>query len=54
MKDIAFREKELRRWETVFPEAIVHRFPEAGHFVQEEQGSDLVKLIETFMGEKRS
>ncbi|NDJ77371.1 MAG: alpha/beta fold hydrolase, partial [Chloroflexi bacterium] len=32
MKDIAFREKELKRWMQLFPQAEVTRFPEAGHY----------------------
>lgn len=33
MKDIAFREKELRRWMALFPEAAVTRYANAGHYV---------------------
>lgn len=36
MKDIAFREKELKRWIDLFPHAKVVRYPEAGHFLAEE------------------
>jgi len=36
MKDIAFREKELRRWERTFPEARTVRLASSGHYVQEE------------------
>ncbi|MCB8944442.1 MAG: alpha/beta fold hydrolase [Ardenticatenaceae bacterium] len=49
MKDIAFREKELRRWQTLFPQAAVTRFADAGHYVQDEKGPEVAALIETFM-----
>lgn len=37
MKDIAFRERELERWSSEFPEARVVRYPDAGHFVADER-----------------
>ncbi len=49
LKDIAFREQELRRWERVLPQAQVHRFPEAGHFVQEEEGDAVAGLVDAFL-----
>lgn len=45
MKDIAFREKELRRWQGVFPDGKVVTYPDAGHYVQEEKGDEIVALI---------
>jgi haloalkane dehalogenase len=45
MKDIAFREKELRRWSATFPEARVIRFEDAGHFVAEEKPDQLAQAI---------
>ncbi len=44
-KDIAFREKELNRWQEAFPEARVVRYPDAGHFVAEEKPTELVTEI---------
>jgi haloalkane dehalogenase len=49
MKDIAFREKELNRWAAVFPQAKVIRYADAGHYVQDEKGSELASQIELFM-----
>lgn len=49
MKDIAFREKELRRWQGLFPRAQVTRLETAGHFVQEEAGEVVAPLIREFM-----
>jgi haloalkane dehalogenase len=45
MKDIAFRQKELARWMSLFPEARVVRFPDCGHFVSEECGPELIEEI---------
>jgi haloalkane dehalogenase len=45
MKDIAFREKELNRWRSLFPDAKVVRYPECGHFVAEERPDDLAQEI---------
>ncbi|MBK7897517.1 MAG: hypothetical protein IPJ90_22055 [Anaerolineaceae bacterium] len=46
MKDIAFREKELNTWVAAFPEAIVVRYADAGHFVSEEKPAELIADIE--------
>lgn len=43
MKDIAFREKELKRWMETFPEANVKRFEKVGHFVAEENPEGLIR-----------
>ncbi|MFO8063114.1 MAG: alpha/beta fold hydrolase [Spirochaetota bacterium] len=45
MKDIGFREKELRRWSESFPGARVVRFTEVGHFVAEEAPTALAEEI---------
>ncbi|RPJ43024.1 MAG: alpha/beta fold hydrolase, partial [Chloroflexi bacterium] len=49
MKDIAFKEKELDRWTELFPEAQVVRFPEAGHFLQDEEGEEIARIVERFL-----
>lgn len=46
MKDIAFREKELRRWAEAFPEARVVRFSSTGHFVADENSEGLIREME--------
>ncbi|MGE5224799.1 MAG: alpha/beta fold hydrolase [Omnitrophica WOR_2 bacterium] len=53
MKDIAFKEKELKRWEELFPQAQVIRFSEAGHFLQEEEGPQIASLIRSFIKDNR-
>ena len=54
MKDIAFREKELRRRERTFPEARVLRLSAVGHFVQEEAPDELAAAVASFLGETAS
>lgn len=45
MSDIAFREKELLRWEAAFPQARTVRLEGCGHFVAEERPADLAAEI---------
>lgn len=49
MKDIAFRLKELERWESVFPAAQSIRLDSVGHFVQEEAPDELAEAVATFL-----
>lgn len=49
MKDIAFREKELRRWQEAFPEAGVIRLPRVGHFPQEEAPEQVIQALRPFL-----
>lgn len=51
MKDIAFRDKELKRWEQAFPEAQTVRLDGVGHFVQEEAPSELGDAVVRFLSE---
>jgi haloalkane dehalogenase len=51
MKDIAFREKELKRWESTFPEARTVRLSSVGHFVQEEAPDELAAAVVPFLRE---
>jgi haloalkane dehalogenase len=45
MKDIAFREKELKTWVWHFPDVKVVRYPDAGHFLAEEKFDELTREI---------
>ena len=54
MKDIAFREKELKRWERTFPEARSIRLSSVGHFVQEEAPEELAEAVVPFLRETAS
>jgi haloalkane dehalogenase len=49
MKDIAFRKKELHRWEQIFPHARTVRVNSAGHFVQEEAPDELAEAVIPFL-----
>jgi haloalkane dehalogenase len=51
MRDFAFKQKELHRWQEVFPNARVETYRDAGHFLQEELGERLCAPIEDFMAE---
>jgi haloalkane dehalogenase len=51
MKDIAFREKELKRWEQAFPEARAIRLSGVGHYVQEEAPDELGRAVAAFLKE---
>jgi len=45
MSDIAFREKELERWESLFPDRTTVRYAGCGHFVAEERPHELAEQI---------
>ena len=49
MKDIAFREKELKHWIKYFPDAKVVRYADAGHFIAEEKPEELVRELTEMM-----
>jgi haloalkane dehalogenase len=44
-KDPAFKDVYLQRWIEGFPLARVHRLPEVGHFVAEEEPDALVRVL---------
>lgn len=49
MKDIAFREKELKVWSGTFPGADVVRLDKVGHYVQEEGVEELGLAVSRFL-----
>lgn len=49
MKDIAFRPKELRRWQERFPAARTVELATAGHYVQEESPDELAAAVLPFL-----
>jgi haloalkane dehalogenase len=51
MKDIAFRRKELARWEEALSGARMVRLPSVGHFVQEEAPDQLAAAVVSFLKE---
>ncbi len=54
MKDIAFREKELKTWMALLPNASVYRFEDAGHFVQDEKSAELTAILRQLMQKTKS
>jgi haloalkane dehalogenase len=48
-RDIAFREKELLRWERTFPEVRTVCLGSVGHFVQEEAPDELAEAVTGFL-----
>jgi pimeloyl-ACP methyl ester carboxylesterase len=49
MRDFVFDHHFLAEWEKAFPEAEVHRFADAGHYVLEDAGSEILPLIRRFL-----
>ena len=47
-KDFVFDHHFLREWQRLLPAAEVHRFPNAGHYVLEDAGEQILPLIEDF------
>ena len=51
MRDIAFREEELKKWEELLTNHTTRTFKDVGHFVQEELGAGICPLVENFIKE---
>lgn len=49
MRDFVFDVHFLNRWIELFPEASVHRFPDAGHYVLEDAGEQIIPLVQQFI-----
>jgi len=52
MKDIAFREKELKRWTGTLTNCELHRFDDAGHYPHEEKSGHVCRILEDFLGKQ--
>jgi cis-3-alkyl-4-acyloxetan-2-one decarboxylase len=48
-KDFVFDHHFLNEWLRRFPHADVHRFPDAGHYVLEDAGDEIVPLVQQFL-----
>jgi haloalkane dehalogenase len=48
MRDIAFTERDLERWTSLFEQAEVHRYERVGHFPPEEVGDELCAVLDAF------
>jgi haloalkane dehalogenase len=50
LADPAFgTEATLRRWQSLLPAAVVHRWPDVGHYVPEEAGTAFTKAVRSFL-----
>jgi haloalkane dehalogenase len=49
MKDLAFPQPYLTRWQEILPDAQAVTFPDAGHFVQEEAPEAALQAIRAFV-----
>jgi pimeloyl-ACP methyl ester carboxylesterase len=48
-KDFVFDDHFLDEWRRRFPEAEVHRFADAGHYVMEDASSEIIELVQGFL-----
>jgi haloalkane dehalogenase len=48
-KDFVFDHHFLEEWQRRFPEAEVHRYADAGHFVLEDAGEEISHLVRAFL-----
>ncbi len=49
MKDFVFDKDFLKEWWQRFPDAEVHRFPDAGHYILEDHPEKVLKCINKFL-----
>jgi len=50
-RDFVFNRHFLAEWMRRFPEAEVHRFPDAGHYLLEDAADRVVPLVHSFLTE---
>jgi len=50
MQDFVFDAAFLAEWERRFPEAEVHRYDDAGHYILEDAASEIVPRVVDFLG----
>lgn len=49
MRDFVFDSDYLAEWARRFPNAEIHRFPDAGHYVLEDESGKIVQIIREFL-----
>ncbi|HZX30307.1 MAG TPA: alpha/beta fold hydrolase [Rhodocyclaceae bacterium] len=52
-RDIAFRDIELARWKSLFPQATTVILPNCGHYLWEEAADEAVSAIDAWLGGKQ-
>jgi len=48
-KDFCFNGEFLKEWQSVYPEAKVKTYPEAGHYLIEDETTDVCQQIDQFL-----
>jgi haloalkane dehalogenase len=48
-KDFVFDDHFLAQWKIFFPKAEVHRYGDAGHYLLEDKGEEVIAVIKTFL-----
>lgn len=48
-RDFVFDHHFLREWQEILPEAEVHHFPNAGHYVLEDAGGEILPIVREFL-----
>jgi len=48
-KDFVFDKDFLSEWQRHFPQAEVHRFPDAGHYILEDASEEIIGLVRQFL-----
>ncbi|MBL8795817.1 MAG: alpha/beta hydrolase, partial [Planctomycetia bacterium] len=51
LRDFVFDRHFLAEWERRFPAAEVHRFKDAGHYILEDAGEEILPLVRKFLAE---
>lgn len=51
-KDFCFNMHFLKKWQEIYPDAEVKTYPEAGHYVMEDESSDVVSRVVSFFQDK--
>lgn len=51
MKDFVFDSDYLAQWRRRFPDAAIHQFPEAGHYLLEDQSEAVTEVVKLFLNE---
>jgi haloalkane dehalogenase len=48
MQDWCFHDKILNVWESILPDANVHRYEDAGHYLMEDSGEEIIPELKAF------
>lgn len=48
-KDFCFNQHFLKRWQQIWPDALVRRFPEGGHYLLEDESEGCLKAIREYL-----